>query len=120
MERHPGQEEKHVWGMVGSGCAQGRRLGDEIRGLDWFGKSWEGQTTGVGFILWLWSGRGQAGIWAQEEDGWGAPPARALQTNCQSPGKKTERCYVMGRPQILWFDFSENWDEFVLNMLQHG
>lgn len=88
MERHPGQEEKHVWGMVGSGCAQGRRLGDEIRGLDWFGKSWEGQTTGVGFILWLWSGRGQAGIWAQEEDGWGAPPARALQGTAKVQGRR--------------------------------
>lgn len=57
MERHPGQEEKHVWRMVGSGRAA-RRLGDEIRGLDWFGKSWEGQATSVGFILWLWPGRG--------------------------------------------------------------
>lgn len=25
--------------------------------------------------------------------GWGAPPARALQRNCQSPGKKTERSW---------------------------
>lgn len=71
--------------------------------------------------VWVLScGFGQAegglGIWAQEEDGWGASLVRALQRDCQSPGKKTERCYVIGRPQILWFDFSENWDEFVLNM----
>lgn len=56
MERHPVQEEKHVWGMVGSEYVQGRGLGDEIRGLGWVGKSWEGQTTGTGFVLWLWPG----------------------------------------------------------------
>lgn len=94
---------------------------NEIRGLDWVGKSREVQATGVGFVPWLWPGRGA---------GWRSGHKKEMGGVLLQPGSCEETVKVQGRElrgvmgplQILWFDmnFSAKWDEFTLNMQQRG
>lgn len=134
MERHPGRKGKHAreWWEEGEHKEEGWAMRSEGRtGLGRAGKAmvpaWvlsggrgrgcsrscgHGRGQAKGRAGDLGTGRGQAG----------APPAGALRRNCQGPGKRAERHYMMGHLQILWSDvnFSVKWDEFILNMLQCG
>lgn len=81
-----------VWGMVGSGrgcsvASTRERVGCEIRELGWVRKGREGQAVDTGRVRHV---AGWRGIWAQEKDWWGSPPAQAVCRSFQGPGKRTE------------------------------
>lgn len=105
------------WAWLQLGTHEGEGWVMRSRELDWVGKGWGGHAAGVGFVLWLRSGRGAGcGSGHRRTTGGVLPQPGPCKSNCRGPGKRAERCYLRECLQTLKsdMDLSTKYNEFVL------